>query len=72
MKKIIRVKNLECAHCAAKMEAGISKIEGVSSTSVSFINQKIILDFDESQKDRIFAEIVRICHKYEPDMEIPL
>ena len=27
MKKVYRMKNLDCAHCAAKMEAAIAKLE---------------------------------------------
>ena len=36
MKKVIRLQDLDCANCAAKMERGIEKIKGVNSVSVDF------------------------------------
>ena len=41
MKKIYKLEELDCANCAAKMEAAINKIEGVEKASVSFMTQKI-------------------------------
>ena len=44
MKKTYRLENLDCAACAAKMEAAISKLDGVESVSVNFIMQKLTLE----------------------------
>ena len=41
MKKIIRIKNLCCANCGAKIERGIAKIEGVKEVALNFMLQKI-------------------------------
>ena len=41
MKKVIRIKNLDCAGCAAELEEELSKIDGVTFASVSFVNQKV-------------------------------
>ena len=30
MKKVFKIQDLDCAHCAAKMELAISKLEGVN------------------------------------------
>ena len=35
MKKVYRLENLDCANCAAKMEAAIQKLDGVQSATVS-------------------------------------
>lgn len=67
MKKIIRLQNLDCANCAAKMERGIEKIKGVNSVSVDFMTQKIVLDCDDNAVDEIIAEMKKVCHKIEPD-----
>ncbi|MBO5745343.1 MAG: cation transporter, partial [Clostridia bacterium] len=40
MKKTFKMENLDCANCAAKMEEGIKKIEGVVNANVSFLLQK--------------------------------
>ena len=67
MKKIIRLQDLDCANCAAKMERGIEKIKGVNSVTVDFMTQKIVLDCDDNAVDEIIAEMKKVCHKIEPD-----
>ena len=67
MKKLIRLQDLDCANCAAKMERGIEKIKGVNSVSVDFMTQKIVLDCDDNAVDEIIAEMKKVCHKIEPD-----
>ncbi len=68
MVKIFRLANLDCAVCASKMEKAVKKIEGVNSISISFINQKMILDADNI--DKVIDEVVKACKKVEPDLEI--
>lgn len=67
MKKVIKLQDLDCANCAAKMERGIEKIKGVNSVSVDFMTQKIVLDCDDNAVDEIIAEMKKVCHKIEPD-----
>ena len=67
MKKVIRMINLECAHCAAKMEEQIAKLEGVNSVTISFMTQKMTLDCDESKILEIVLQAKKICRKIEPD-----
>lgn len=55
MKKIYKMENLDCANCAAKMEAAISKIDGVESCSISFMAQKMTLNCDENKLDDILT-----------------
>ena len=42
MKKKFKLENLDCAHCAQKMEDEINKLEGVKA-SISFMAQKLTL-----------------------------
>ena len=71
MKKVFRVNNLECAHCAAKMEVGISKLSGVKECSMNFIMQKLTVEFDDgADVNAIIKEAKSICKKIEPDCEI--
>lgn len=41
MKKTIKLIDLDCGHCAAKIENAVKKIDGVTNVSVSFIKQKM-------------------------------
>lgn len=67
MKKKFKLTDLDCANCAAKMEAAIKKIEGVSDASVSFLMQKMTIEVDEERFDAIMKEVVEVCRKVEPD-----
>ena len=67
MKKVFRLKDLDCANCAAKMERGINKIDGVVSATVSFMSQKLTIEAADDRFDSIMDEIVKVCKKIEPD-----
>ena len=72
MKKTYRLKDLDCANCAAKMEAAIKKIDGVNDASVSFMSQKLTLDADDARFEEILKQAVKVCKKVEPDCVIVL
>ena len=70
MKKTYKMVDLECAHCAAKMEDAIKKLPGVSNASVSFLTQKLTIEGDDAQFDQLVQQAVAICKKVEPDCEV--
>ena len=72
MKKHFKLQDLDCANCAAKMEAAIKKIDGVNDASVSFMSQKLTLDADDARFEEILKQAVKVCKKVEPDCEIVL
>lgn len=67
MKKRYMIEELCCANCAAKMEDGIRKLEGVNSANINFLTQKLTLDADDDRFDSILDEAERIIKKIEPD-----
>ena len=64
------MQDLDCANCAAKMEDAVRKIPGVQSVSISFMTQKMIIELDENESEKILKEVVKVCKKVEPDCEI--
>ena len=70
MKKKFKLKDLDCANCAAKMEDAIKKIPGVNDANVSFMMQKMTVDAEDDKFDAIMEEVVRVCAKVEPDCKI--
>lgn len=66
MKKVIKLENLGCANCAAKMEREISKINGINSVNVNFITQKMTIDSEDVDFDSIVKAIEKIINKIEP------
>lgn len=72
MKKRIKLVDLDCAVCAAKMEDAIRKIPGVNSVSVSFLTQRLTLDAADSRFDEILKQAASVCKKIEPDCKLDL
>ena len=72
MKKTFKLTDLDCANCAAKMENGIKKLDGVHDATVSFLTQKMTVDADDARFDDIMKQVVKLCKKIEPDCVINL
>ena len=72
MKKVFKLRDLDCANCGKKMEDAIKKIEGVEDANVSFMMQKLTVVADEAKMDEIMKKAVKACKKIEPDCEIVL
>ena len=70
MKKSFKMKDLDCANCAAKMEAAINKIDGVQKATVSFMTQKLVIEADDARFDEILELAQKAVKKVEPDTEI--
>ena len=70
MKKTFKLIDLDCANCAAKMEAAIKKLDGVNDASVSFLSQKMTIDAEDDKLDEIVKQAVKVCKKVEPDCEV--
>ena len=70
MKKTFKLIDLDCANCAANMEAAIKKLDGVNDASVSFLSQKMTIDAEDDKFDEIVKQAVKVCKKVEPDCEV--
>lgn len=72
MKKVMKLRDLDCAHCASKMEDAIRRLDGVQAASVNFLSQKLTLEAEDARFDEVLREVVRACRRIEPDCEIVL
>lgn len=72
MKKTFKLVDLDCAHCAQKMEDAIKKLDGVQDASISFLAQKLTIEADDARFDEIMKKAVKACKRIEPDCEIKL
>ena len=70
MKKTFKLEELDCANCAAKMERAIREIDGVTQATVSFLTQKLTIEADEDQFERIMDQVAEVCRKVDPDCVI--
>ena len=62
MNRILELKGLDCAACAAELEELISKVEGVSGASVDFVGQKARF-FCESEE--ALSRVIGCCNGFE-------
>lgn len=72
MKKTYKIE-VDCANCAMKMEEATKKVEGVLDAGISFMTQKMKIEFEEGADiDAVMQQVVKVCKKVESDCEIYL
>ena len=70
MKKTFAIEDRDCAHCAARMEEKIKKLDGVISAEVNFLSQQLVLETEDAVFQKVLKEAVKICRKIEPDCRV--
>lgn len=70
MKVKFKIKGLDCANCAAELERRIQKIEGIDNASISFMMERLEIEFGESQKEEVVKKLVKTIKKEEPDVKL--
>lgn len=69
MKKIIKLEGLCCANCAAKIEEGVKKLDGVNSASLSFMTQRLIMEVEDGREAEVVEAARTVAAKVEPEAE---
>ena len=70
MKKSIKLEDLDCANCAAKLENAVAAIDGVQRVTVSFMAQKMILEAPDDRFDDILKQVVKTAKKTVPECTV--
>ena len=68
MKKKFKMENLDCAHCAAKMEEKIGEISGIEQVSITFATKQLRITAEEP--DKYLEEIRKICTSIESQVQV--
>ena len=64
---------VDCANCALKMEEATKKVPGIVNATVSFMTQKMSVEFEEGADEKeVMKAVVKACKKVESDCEIYL
>ena len=72
MKKSYKIE-VDCANCANLMEEAAKKTEGVKDCVVSFMTQKMKVEFEEgAEPAAVMQDVLKACKKVEPDCDIEL
>ena len=62
---------VDCANCAAAVERKLAELDGIEKVSISFMAQKMIVDFAEGVDEKSkLKEMLKAARKIEPDFEI--
>lgn len=70
MKMILKLQDLDCAHCAEKIEKAVKKVEGVNNAKVNFLNQKMDIDVADDLYEDVHTKVKKLVKKIEPDITI--
>ena len=70
MKKTYKIE-VDCANSAAKMEDAANTVSGVAKATVSFMTQKMSVEFAEGADPKATMQsVLSACKKVEDDCEI--
>ena len=61
MNNSFKISGLDCANCARELEEELNKIKGVSSATVDFMAQKVIVDCD----GQTLEKVISACNNFE-------
>lgn len=62
---------VDCANCAAAVERKLSELEGTEKVSISYMAQKMIVDYAEGVDEKgMLKEMLKVARRIEPDFEI--
>lgn len=67
MRKIIKLQGLCCANCAAKIEEGVKKLDGVKEASLSFMTERLTMEVEEGREEELVEAARKIAAKVEPE-----
>mgnify|MGYP001000470331 FL=1 len=70
MKKVFKLEGLDCAHCAAKIEEKISKLEGVKSVVINFMTTKMTLESIDENIGEVVEKVKKLINEIEPDVNM--
>ena len=71
MNKLFILEDLDCAHCAEKIQNDTAEIAGVISSKCTLLTQKLKLELsDDADVATVVKEVKSIVNKYEPDVTV--
>ena len=70
MKKLYILEDLDCAHCAEKIQDAVAQLDGVTSSKVTFLTQKLAVEVEDDKAAGITALVKKTVNKFEPDVTV--
>ena len=63
---------IDCANCAAKVEAAIRKVDGVIDAKVNFLTQKVTLEADDARFEEVLQAAIKAGKRAEDEFEVEI
>lgn len=71
MRKTYELEDLDCANCAAKMEAAINKMPEITKCTITFMTSRMAITVpDGTDLDDLLPKIQKEINKVEPDCKV--
>lgn len=65
------LEHLDCAHCAAKIEAKVNEMDGISAAKLNFMQKTLHLWLDrDAEEEEVFEKVCHLMAKMEPDVVV--
>ncbi len=69
----IHLEGLDCAHCAAKIEEDVKKLEELKNPQINLMKQELLAEKSQGyDAEKTLEKIRAIVHQYEPDVKVVL
>ena len=63
---------IDCANCAAKVEAAIRKVDGVIDAKVNFLTHKFTLEADDARFEEVLQAAIKAGKRAEDEFEVEI
>ena len=70
MKRTFILEDLDCAHCAQKIEDKVASFDGVSNCKVTFLTQKLVYDVEDDKDKEVEEKMRKFVKETEPDVTV--
>ncbi len=70
MKKKYKVEGIDCPNCAAKIEKLIGELEGVTSSKINFMAEKLTIEAEENVLEGLLENITKTVRTVEPEATV--
>lgn len=70
MKRTFLLEDLDCAHCAQKIQDKVAKMDGVSSCTVTFLTQKMVYEVADDKDADVEKAMKKLVAEMEPDVTV--
>ena len=67
-----KIEGLDCANCANELEESINALDGIASASISFMTERMVIETETNDTDKLIEDIKKVIKKSEPDVTITL